>query len=217
MRVDELVDGLIDPNAAEDIEALAENEELDDLEEDEDEEDGGGGAVSASLLQLKIRRAGALRAIRGLYGKDAGRPCQEGPREQGLPEGQQQISAELMNIRFTARIIERLCDSGAQHGRGRAQPRAQDPGAVRQEGQHAAPALHQGLPRQRDQPRMAQARSHRRQALRLHADAHAPAVIEEQQKLIDLQNRIGIPLRTSRTSTSRCPPARPRPAAPSAR
>ena len=44
MRIDELVDGLIDPNATdEDIEALAEDEELEVEEENEDEDDDGRG------------------------------------------------------------------------------------------------------------------------------------------------------------------------------
>jgi RNA polymerase primary sigma factor len=51
MRVDELVDGLIDPNAQETINALPEAEEVEAIEEDEGE-DGEGAAVSASMLQL---------------------------------------------------------------------------------------------------------------------------------------------------------------------
>jgi RNA polymerase primary sigma factor len=42
---------------------------------------------------------------------------------------------------------------------------------------------------------VAQARGHRRQALRRHADARGAGHLEEQQKLIDLQNHIGIPLK----------------------
>ena len=46
----------------------------------------------------------------------------------------------------------------------------------------------------------------------------APAILEQQQRLIDLQKRVGTARsRSSRKSPSRCPPARPRRAAPSAR
>ncbi|MCF8178471.1 MAG: hypothetical protein K9J74_08180, partial [Sulfuritalea sp.] len=55
MRIDELVDGLIDPNAAgEDIEALAEDEELEVEQDPDDDDDDGSARISASLLQLKM-------------------------------------------------------------------------------------------------------------------------------------------------------------------
>ncbi|CAG0955560.1 partial RNA polymerase sigma factor RpoD, partial [Rhodocyclaceae bacterium] len=80
MRVDELVDGLIDPNAAEDIEALAENEEL-AVEEDEADEEDEGGAVSASLLQLKADALERFTTIHGIFVKMQNVLVKKGPRE----------------------------------------------------------------------------------------------------------------------------------------
>src|SRR5487761_2303446 len=54
MRIDELIDGLIDPNAAENIEPLAEDEELAVAEDEgEDDDEDGSRALTASLLKLK--------------------------------------------------------------------------------------------------------------------------------------------------------------------
>jgi len=112
MRIDELIDGLIDPNAAEEELAAEEAEvESDEEEEEEDEEGGEGGAVSASLLQLKADALERFAVIRGLYTKAHKALASKGSQDKTYLKLQQQISAELMNIRFTSRVIERLCDS----------------------------------------------------------------------------------------------------------
>ncbi|GBG02615.1 RNA polymerase sigma factor RpoD [Azospira sp. I13] len=113
MRIDELVDGLIDPNAAEEELAAEEAEVESDEEEDEEEDDDGGegGAVSASLLQLKADALERFAVIKGLYAKAAKALASKGSQDKTYLKLQQQISAELMNIRFTSKVIERLCDS----------------------------------------------------------------------------------------------------------
>jgi len=114
MRIDELVDGLIDPNAieeapAEEVPAAAADEEDDEDEEDDDAD--GGGAVSASLIQLKADAKVRFDTIRGLYTKMHKALVAKGSQDKTYLKLQGQISDELMNIRFTSRIIERLCDS----------------------------------------------------------------------------------------------------------
>ncbi|HEX6733860.1 MAG TPA: RNA polymerase sigma factor RpoD [Azonexus sp.] len=112
MRIDELVDGLIDPNAvvAEPAAEVPEEEEAGDEDESDDEE-GGGGAVSASLLQLKADALERFKIIRGLHTKMQKALTSKGSQDKAYLKLQQQISDELMNIRFTSRSIERLCDS----------------------------------------------------------------------------------------------------------
>ncbi|KAB2924602.1 MAG: RNA polymerase sigma factor RpoD [Dechloromonas sp.] len=112
MRIDELVDGLIDPNAIVDEPAaeVPEEEEASDDDESDDEE-GGGGAVSASLLQLKADALERFKIIRGLHTKMQKALSSKGSQDKSYLKLQQQISDELMNIRFTSRSIERLCDS----------------------------------------------------------------------------------------------------------
>ena len=112
MRIDELIDGLIDPHAADqDIEALAESEELEVEEEEVDEDDDGSAAVSASLLLLKQDALERFSNIHHLYGKLQGALVKRGSQDKIYLRLQKQISSELINVRFTARTIERLCDS----------------------------------------------------------------------------------------------------------
>jgi RNA polymerase primary sigma factor len=194
MRVDELVDGLIDPNAAEDIEALAENEEL-AVEEDEADEEEEGGAVSASLLQLKADALERFTTIHGIFVKMQNVLVKKGPREKAYIKAQQQISNELMNIRFTARIIERLCDS-VRH-------------MVEDVRNHERKILELCV-KKGNMPRTHFIKVFPGNETNLEWLKHevtggkpyastlmraAPAIIEEQQKLINLQNHIGIPLK----------------------
>ncbi|MDR2838076.1 MAG: RNA polymerase sigma factor RpoD [Azonexus sp.] len=111
VRIDELVDGLIDPNAviAEPTNDAPEEEEAAEDEESEDEE--GGGAVSASLLQLKVDALERFKTIGSLHGKMKKALVGKGSQDKNYLKLQRQISDELMNIRFTSRAIERLCDS----------------------------------------------------------------------------------------------------------
>ncbi|OGA02920.1 MAG: RNA polymerase sigma factor RpoD [Betaproteobacteria bacterium RIFCSPLOWO2_02_FULL_62_17] len=109
MRIDELVDGLIDPNAKEDpIKEVVEEEEID---EDLEEEDDGGAALAASLLQLKQDSLVRFGKIRRLNEKMRKALVEHGHRSKEYIKVRDQISAELLNVRFTARIIERLCDT----------------------------------------------------------------------------------------------------------
>ncbi|WP_121240536.1 RNA polymerase sigma factor RpoD [Sulfurisoma sediminicola] len=196
MRIDELVDGVIDPNASEeDIEAMAEAEELEVDEGEEDEDDEGGGAVSASLLQLKQDALGRFSNIHHLYAKLLTALTRKGSQDKGYLRVQKQISDELMCIRFTARTIERLCDS-VRH-------------SVEQVRSHERKILHlcvdkAHMPRQHFikvfpgneidlewlKHEVQSGKPYAAQLMRA-----APAIIEEQQKLIGLQDRMGIPLK----------------------
>ncbi len=113
MRIDELVDGLIDPNAveAEPAAELVEEAEVEDDDSDDEDGEGGSGAVSASLLQLKTDALERFATIKALHAKMAKALASKGSQDKTYLKLRQQISDELMNIRFTSRSIERLCDS----------------------------------------------------------------------------------------------------------
>ena len=113
MRIDELVDGLIDPNAveAEPAADIPEEAHAEEDDEDDDEGEGSAGAVSASLLQLKTDALERFKTIRALHGKMQKALSGKGPHDKAYLKLQQQLSDELMYIRFTSRSIERLCDS----------------------------------------------------------------------------------------------------------
>jgi RNA polymerase primary sigma factor len=200
MRIDELVDGLIDPNAPdEDIEAKANLDEDEDEESDEDidDEEGEDGEtrVSASLMKLREEALERFTVIFNHYGKLMPALTRKGSQDKSYLRIQKQISDELMNIRFTARAIERLCDSVR--------------GMVEAVRNHERKILHLCV----DKAKMPRPHfikvfpgnetnmewlKHEVQSGKPYAAMlmrAAPAVLEEQQALIDLQDRIGIPLR----------------------
>jgi RNA polymerase primary sigma factor len=117
LRIDEVVDGLIDPNAKDDFdprkaEAASEEEEEEQIEEEEGEsEEDEGAAQSASLLALRTAALEKFARIRRLYEKMQRVLESKGSKDKDYLRVRDQISAELMTIRFTARTVERLCDS----------------------------------------------------------------------------------------------------------
>jgi RNA polymerase primary sigma factor len=114
LRIDELVDGLIDPNAVIAPPVVETAEDLEEEDEDEDEEDDAeksAGAATASLLQLKTDALERFAQVRTLHTKMQKLLPSKGPQDKAYVKLQQQLSDELLNIRFTSRTIEKLCDS----------------------------------------------------------------------------------------------------------
>jgi len=117
LRIDEVVDGLLDANAQDII-----NEELSEesLEQelassdlgDEDEEDEDSAAIaSADLLKLKTDALERFSIIREIYSEMQELLEKNGPYHQEYVELQDKISSELMAIRFSAKLVEKLCDT----------------------------------------------------------------------------------------------------------
>jgi len=117
MRIDEVVDGLIDPNAKDEFdpkkaEVASEEEEEEQIEEEEGEsEEDEGAAQSASLLALRNEAQEKFARIRRLFDRMQRVLENKGSKDKDYLRVRDQISAELMTIRFTARTVERLCDS----------------------------------------------------------------------------------------------------------
>ncbi|WP_231401529.1 MULTISPECIES: RNA polymerase sigma factor RpoD [Cupriavidus] len=124
IKIDEFVDGLIDPNA-EDVPAAAsapvaaaaaddEDVESDDDEESDEDEDDDAGGLAASARQLEELKQAALekfRVIAEQFDKMRRSFEKEGYKSKAYVKAQEAIQAELMSIRFTARNVERLCDT----------------------------------------------------------------------------------------------------------
>ncbi|HEY9192195.1 MAG TPA: RNA polymerase sigma factor RpoD [Methyloversatilis sp.] len=199
MRIDELIDGLIDPNAVEEEEAAAavgveaaEDEEGDDEDEDEDAE---GGAMSASLIQLKADALERFESIRALYTKMQSTLDKKGSQDKTYLKLQKQLSDELMNIRFTARMIEKLCDSvrgmvesARKHERKILELCVDKGNMPRAHFIKVFPGNEVNIDWLKGE--ITHAKANGAQLLRA-----APAIIEEQGKLIDIQDRIGLPLK----------------------
>ncbi|VVE51024.1 RNA polymerase sigma factor RpoD [Pandoraea capi] len=124
MRIDEVVDGLIDPNAEANAAAAASDDEdfdadADEGEEEEEEEEGddeedsgsGGGASAAQVEQLKRDSLAKFAVIADWFGKMRRAFEKEGYQSKPYVKAGEAIQTELMTIRFTARTVERLCDT----------------------------------------------------------------------------------------------------------
>src|SRR3954468_723141 len=117
LRIDEVVDGLIDPNAKDTFDpkkaAPTPEDEEAQIEEEEGEEDeeAAEAAQSASLLKLKGEAMEKFNRIRRLFEKLLKALENKGSKDKDYLRVRDQISNELMTFRFTARTVERLSDS----------------------------------------------------------------------------------------------------------
>ena len=119
LRIDEVVDGLLDVNAQDIIneefseDSLAQELEAGDLDSDNEDEEGGDAAsiASANLLKLKEDSLERFAIIRDIYNEMQPLLEKKGPHDPGYIELQERISSELMAIRFSAKMVEKLCDT----------------------------------------------------------------------------------------------------------
>jgi len=116
LRIDEVVDGLIDPNAKDDFDPkraapTPEDEEAQIAEEEGEDEEAAEAAQSASMLKLKGEAGEKFARIRRLFEKLLKALENKGSKDKDYLRARDQISTELMTIRFTARTVERLSDS----------------------------------------------------------------------------------------------------------
>ena len=114
MRIDELIDGLVNPHAAEEVaaEPPEEDEAAIEVEESEEDEEGAASAAHvASMLVLKGEALEKFKTIQQIFIKMMKMLEKKSTEDRAYKKLQSQISDELMGIRFTAKQIESLCDS----------------------------------------------------------------------------------------------------------
>jgi RNA polymerase primary sigma factor len=120
MEIDQFVDGLVDPNA-EDIKLGPEEPEVDPDAEEGDEEGGedeggggGGGAATANAKQLEELKQISLEKfaiVRTQADKMRRAFDKEGYNCPAYIKAQDAIRAELLGFRLTAKSVEKLCDT----------------------------------------------------------------------------------------------------------
>ncbi|KAK46557.1 RNA polymerase sigma factor RpoD [Caballeronia sp. LZ029] len=207
IRVDELVDGLIDPNAQDtdgfseqEAEAIeSEDEETEEeSDEEEEEEDDGSAQASANAAQLEALKAQSLEKfalISEWFDKMRRAYEKEGYKSKAYLKAQEAIQTELMNIRFTARTVERLCDT----------LRAQVDEVRQVERQILHTVVDKcGMPRAEFITRFPGSETDLEWSDKVVAEGHEysavlerniPAIREQQQRLLDLQARVVLPLK----------------------
>ena len=103
-----IVDGFSNPNEADDYVAEEDFDEFD--EADDDDGKGGSKALTKKLEELKKQALERFDKLRELFEKVHKVYDKEGYGTPAYLKAQQALSAELMTIRFTAKTIEKLCD-----------------------------------------------------------------------------------------------------------
>ena len=189
MRVDEIVDGLIDPNNPDEYDPNADDDEdLNDFDDD-------GSAMAAQLAKLKEDTLERFAIIKHLYEKMMAALAKKGSEDRLYLKLRDQITTELMNIRFTAKSTERLCDSvRSMVEEVRTHERAIQELCVKKSGM-PRPHFIKSFPGHEIDltwldREVASAKGYGGQLSRA-----APAIQERQQNMLAIQERIGIPLK----------------------
>ena len=198
MRIDEAVDGLIDPNAVEEFTppqpAAVAAAAAADFEDDEDAEADANSANTAKMQELRRASLEKFDHIRLWFDRMRVAYEKEGYKSKPYLKAQTELQEMLMTIRFTAKMVERLCDT----------LRSQVDEVRTLERAIAEICVHKvGMPRERYissfpgnetnlrwVEREAEINSPYVERLR----RSIPAVQDMQQKLIDLQARVVLPL-----------------------
>ncbi|WP_370653893.1 RNA polymerase sigma factor RpoD [Undibacterium sp.] len=116
ISIDDVVDGLFDPNASDTLAPISSAASLDgDDEDDEDEEDdaaaGAAGVSAEQLLQLKTAVLQKIALVAQRFEEMTQARARDGYQSAACNIAQKAISNELLGIRFTVKTLEKLCDS----------------------------------------------------------------------------------------------------------
>ncbi|MCJ0763847.1 RNA polymerase sigma factor RpoD [Variovorax terrae] len=103
-----VVDGFSNPNEADDYVAEEDFDEFD--ADDDDDGNGGSKALTKKLEELKREALSRFDKLRELFEKVHKSYDKEGYGSPTYVKAQKALSDELMTIRFTAKTIEKLCD-----------------------------------------------------------------------------------------------------------
>ena len=199
MRVDEVIDGLIDPNAKDEpiAPAAEEVEPEKEIEEEEEEEDAEAvaAAQTADLLKLKLESLERFAVIRSLYQKMLKALAKTGVRSRPYIQARDEILAELMNIRFGAKLVEALCEAIRRLVE---EIRSYERNIMRlcvDKSRMTRAHFVKEYPGHENNLRWVGNEIAARHPWSETLIRFEPAIVEQQQRLIDLQKRVGIPIK----------------------
>jgi RNA polymerase primary sigma factor len=201
MRVDELIDGFVD--VADDAVIAGggdeEAEESDDNDSDnadeEEDEEAAAAAAAANLAQLREDALARFAVITDLFTKLGKAYEKYGYRSKQYDKLQAGISDELMKFRFSAKQVDALCDTmrGLVEEVRRSERSIQDMCVAKAK----MPRLHfiKTFPGNEDNLLwVAQEMKSKKPYVEGLERFHHP-IVEQQKRLLDLQQRVGIPIR----------------------
>jgi RNA polymerase primary sigma factor len=197
MGIEEMIDGLIDPNAEEvpfvpGAAAAAAAAEVADF--DEDDEDSVNAANAAKREELKQASLVKLDAIRVNFVEMKASFEKDGYKSKGYAKSQTAILDELLTVRFTAKMVERLCDTlRGQVESVRAYERSIGEICVKKVGMPRERFI-QTFPGNETNLKWVDGERANNPPYIAILERNVPAIQDLQQKLIDLQARVVLPL-----------------------
>jgi RNA polymerase primary sigma factor len=197
LRVDEVIDGFIDVESGEMLEGEPgmEDESLGDIDEDEDEDGDGDAVAAANLAQLKADALERFTIIADLFTKMGKSYEKYGYRSKQYNKLQEQISNELMQFRFSAKQVDALCDTMRNLVEEVRSFERNIQELCVTKARMPRPHFIKTFPGNEDQLDWVarEIASHKPYSEALARVQYA--IVEQQQKLLDLQQRVGIPIR----------------------
>ncbi len=105
-QIDEVVDGLVDPEDGEEYAGAGVT-----AEEDEGEDGPAGGMSSKQLEDLRVKALAKFDEVSKQFDKMRASYEKDGYKSDTYVKSQEAIQNELMGIRFTAKMVEKLADT----------------------------------------------------------------------------------------------------------
>ena len=192
LKIDDVVDGLLDFN--EELTAIEEENGNGDEEDEEDETDPGA-IESENLERLKVAALERFNTIRKFFTRMLAVLQKDGHKAPKYLDLQKKISAELMQIRFSARMVEKLCDSVRSEVDNIRQHERKIQDLVVNKGGMPRPEFIKNFPNHETSLRWIDREIAAEHSYSEQLAKYRQAIVEQQQKLIDLQQRVMIPLK----------------------
>ena len=191
IQIDEIVDGLIDPNDGEEYAGSG----VSSSDDDEDDDAPAGGMSSKQVEELRVKSLEKFDNVKRWFEKMREAYERDGYKSEAYVAAQETILQELMGIRFTAKMVERLADTlrgqveeVRQLERAIMQICVDRAGMPRSHFIKAFPGNETNLQWVIDEVNAGHEYSET-------LSRQVPAIQELQQKLIDLQARVVLPLK----------------------
>jgi len=195
LRIDEVIDGFIDSEDEAMMGGELSEEEIEAADEEEESEEDGEAVAAANLAQLKEDGLARFAVIADLFGKLGKAYSKHGYRSKPYDKLQQQVSNELMQFRFSAKQVDALCETmrNLVEEVRKYERSIQELCVVKARMPRAHfiktfPGNEEKLTWVRQE--IAAKKPYSETLARFEA-----AIVEQQQNLLDLQKRVGIPIR----------------------
>jgi RNA polymerase primary sigma factor len=187
-QIEEIVDGLVDPEDGAEYAGAG-------IADDSDEDGPAGGMSSKQIEALRVQALAKFEIVGKEFEKMRHAYQVGGYKSEAYLNAQAVIQTEMMGIRFTAKMVERLADTlRRQVEEVRSFERAVLYTCVERAGMPRAHFI-KTFPGNETNLEWVLGEVAGGHAYSVILERHVPAVQELQQKLIDLQNRVVLPLK----------------------